>query len=67
MPILFPATNDNNYFRNKSIPTYGIIPVILSVEAMESVHNRNERISIENLKKGIKVFQEFIRKVNQAK
>jgi len=67
MPILFPATTDNNYFRNKSISTYGIMPVILSVETMESVHNKDERISIDNLEKGIKVFKEFISKVNQAK
>ena len=67
MPILFPATTDNNYFRNKNIATYGILPVILSVDAMESVHNKNERISVENLKKGIDVFQGFIKEVNQAK
>jgi len=67
MPILFPATTDNNYFRNKNISTYGILPIILSVEAMESVHNRNERLSVENLEKGVAVFKEFIKNVNQSK
>ena len=67
MPVLLPATTDNNYFRNKNINAYGIMPVVLSLEEMESVHNKDEHISITNLKRGIKVFKEFIYKVNQLK
>ncbi|NTW32050.1 MAG: M20/M25/M40 family metallo-hydrolase [Bacteroidetes bacterium] len=67
LPILFPATTDNNYFRNKNIDVYGIIPAVFSLEAMQSVHNTNERISIDNLNKGTEVFKEFISKVNLSK
>ncbi|HNW98122.1 MAG TPA: M20/M25/M40 family metallo-hydrolase [Bacteroidales bacterium] len=65
MPVLFPATTDNNYFRNKGINTYGIIPVYLSMQSIQSTHNKNEQISIEELYKGIEVFKSFISDINK--
>ncbi|HQH19532.1 MAG TPA: hypothetical protein PKZ43_08245, partial [Bacteroidales bacterium] len=65
-PMLFPATSDNNYFRKEGINTYGILPSILTIEQIESVHNNDEHISIEGLKKGIDVYIEFIRSVNES-
>ncbi|MFN5416349.1 MAG: M20/M25/M40 family metallo-hydrolase [Flavobacteriia bacterium] len=59
-PILFPASTDNNFFRQKNIPTYGIIPCVLSREALNGVHGTNEFILIKDLKKGIEVYKNFI-------
>lgn len=60
VPILFPATTDNNYFRVKNIPTYGILPVIFDQELIETVHSYNERIKINDLYKGSAVFTTLI-------
>ncbi len=60
IPIIVPASNDNNYFRAKGIPTYGILPLFLTYEEIASIHNVNERISIEGLEKGIKVYKNLI-------
>ncbi|NVO01631.1 MAG: M20/M25/M40 family metallo-hydrolase [Bacteroidetes bacterium] len=60
VPILFPATSDNNYFRDKGIPVFGLIPTILSKDLLETVHSSNERIRISDLENGIKVYSEFI-------
>ena len=60
IPILFPASSDNNYFRAKNIPVFGFIPTVVSKELLETVHSSNERIGISDLKKGIKVYTEFI-------
>lgn len=60
VPVLFPATTDNNFFRQKGIPVYGLIPSIVSLEMMESVHSNNERIGVDNLQKGIAVYGEFL-------
>ena len=57
VPILFPASTDNNYFRQKGIPTYGIVPARLNAELLESVHNNNERICLKDLDKGIEVYK----------
>lgn len=40
---------------------------LLSIDAMQSVHNKDERISIDKLNKGIEVFKEFIKKANSSK
>lgn len=59
-PIIFPAHNDNSFFREKGIPSYGLLPVILSLELVESIHNINERINIESLDHGIAIYQALI-------
>ncbi len=63
VPIMFPAYTDNNYFRNKGVPVYGIIPVHLPLELMESVHNTDERMPISGLLQGIEVYKSFLNKV----
>lgn len=62
IPILFPASTDNNYFRRKGIPVYGIIPSVLDTELFETVHSSNERIGVDNLHKGIAVYYEFLKR-----
>ncbi|MFH0866750.1 MAG: M20/M25/M40 family metallo-hydrolase [Bacteroidota bacterium] len=67
IPVLFPATTDNNYFRNKGVGAYGIMPALLSMESIQSVHNKDENLSIDQLNKGIEVFRGFISKINAMK
>jgi carboxypeptidase PM20D1 len=60
MPFLFPAYTDNNFFRSQGIPVYGIKPLSLSNELLESVHNTDERIPIKALEDGIEVYKHFL-------
>ncbi|WP_176956118.1 M20 family metallopeptidase [Catalinimonas alkaloidigena] len=60
MPILFPATTDNNYYRDKSIPTYGIVPALMTEELIASIHGPNERIATTSLKQGVQVFRKLL-------
>ncbi|MGV3629691.1 MAG: M20/M25/M40 family metallo-hydrolase [Bacteroidota bacterium] len=60
-PFLFPASTDNNYFRLANIPTYGIIPCVLSRASMEGVHGTNEYLPVKDLKKGIEAYGTFLR------
>ena len=59
-PFLFPASSDNNYFRQFGIPTYGLVPVVLSREDLQSIHGTNERIKIADFRKGCRVFGHFL-------
>ncbi len=59
-PILFPASNDNNFFRAKGIAAYGILPIPMTEEMIEGVHNVNERIKISVLVSGSEVYREFL-------
>lgn len=63
--ILAPASNDNNYFRAKGIPAYGILPVFMTIDQISSIHNINERMPIDLLEIGIEVHKNLINIVFQ--
>jgi carboxypeptidase PM20D1 len=60
-PILFPAHNDNVYFRKEGVPAYGLLPVLMKAELIESIHNVDERMPIEGLGQGSEVYKALIR------
>ena len=67
LPILAPASNDNNYFRQHNIPTYGILPVFLTVDLLETIHNVDERMPVDALEKGVATYRELIRIIIESK
>jgi acetylornithine deacetylase/succinyl-diaminopimelate desuccinylase-like protein len=67
VPILFPATSDNNYFRAKNIPVYGLIPAVLNEVSIQSIHSINERISLKELESGIYIYTKFLQNMMQQK
>ena len=60
IPVLFPATTDNSLFRGVNIPTYGLIPAILDLQSVQSVHNVNERLPLEALQQGIRIYTNLL-------
>lgn len=65
IPILFPASNDNAFFRTKGVESYGLLPVLLTDELLNSIHNSNERMPVSELEKGIEVYTIFLKTVLQ--
>ena len=63
IPILFPAFNDNNYFRAKGIPVFGILPIHMDLHSLESIHNIDERLSFESLETGTAVYSDFLYRI----
>jgi carboxypeptidase PM20D1 len=60
VPVLFPATTDNGFFREKGVPVYGLIPAMMDDETLSSIHGVNERISFDQLESGIKIYTNFL-------
>jgi acetylornithine deacetylase/succinyl-diaminopimelate desuccinylase-like protein len=60
VPILFPSTTDNIFFRNAGIPAFGLLPFITNKEEMGSVHGANEKIRLESMKIGIDILTHFL-------
>ncbi len=60
IPVLFPATTDNSYFRNANINSYGFLPFELTETMMESVHASNEKLPLKALNDGIKVYADLM-------
>lgn len=61
IPLLFPATTDNSYFRNVEVPSFGVLPFELNKEMVESVHANNEKIPVKAIDQGIKVYVELLK------
>jgi carboxypeptidase PM20D1 len=61
VPVLMPASNDNNYFRAVGVPSYGILPVLMQMEHILSIHNIDERIPIKALEEGVEVYYELLK------
>lgn len=66
VPILFPAYSDNSFFRQKGISVYGINPVHLSMEQLESIHSSNEHITFDQLEKGRLVYLTFLKNITST-
>lgn len=66
MPILFPASTDNNYFRRYGIPTYGITPAIFNRTDLESIHGINEFIRKRDFYAGIDIVAELLRNLEKT-
>jgi carboxypeptidase PM20D1 len=60
---LAPASNDNNYFRIKGAPVFGLTPIYMDKALLSSIHNSNERIPVRALHEGIAVYKDFLRRV----
>lgn len=60
VPMLFPATSDNSFFRGYNIPTYGLIPAVLDQGSIASVHNVDERLPVAGFEKGIRIYTNFL-------
>lgn len=61
IPLLFPATTDNSYFRNANVPAFGVLPFELNKEMVESVHANNEKIPVKAIEQGINVYVELLK------
>jgi len=62
-PFIMPGLSDSRFFRGRGVPCYGIIPARVDMEALASIHGVNERIAVEDLKKGVKFIYDLIRAV----
>lgn len=54
VPRMIAGFTDAHYFRDEGIVAYGFVPRWLPANETRGVHGTNERISIENLERGVK-------------
>ena len=53
---------DSQFFQEKGVDCYGIIPVMVSEEDIQTMHGIDERLSIENLGMGTKIVYKTVKK-----
>jgi acetylornithine deacetylase/succinyl-diaminopimelate desuccinylase-like protein len=54
VPWMTTGGTDSRVLRAKGVPSYGFVPVILDSGEIARVHGDDERLSVENLNRGIK-------------
>ena len=60
IPTLATGFTDSRYFRAIGIQSYGFIPWFLTEEEISTIHGIDERISLQNLKEGIRTLFEIV-------
>jgi acetylornithine deacetylase/succinyl-diaminopimelate desuccinylase-like protein len=63
VPVLAPlgrGFTDCHYFRERSIPCYGFVPMRASVRGDNLVHGIDERVSLDNLRFGVRMMHELV-------
>jgi len=59
-PYLSPGATDSRFFRAKGALCYGIIPFLVTEEEIDTVHGKNERLSLPELKRGEQILYDLI-------
>jgi acetylornithine deacetylase/succinyl-diaminopimelate desuccinylase-like protein len=65
-PSLFVAGTDGRYFRQRGVPSYGLVPCIFTAEDLKGYHGIDERLSLENLTLGTKIILDLTARLATA-
>lgn len=61
LPYMTTGATDLRYFRALGIPSYGFFPIVLTKDEIIRMHGLNERISLENIRRGYEGSKSIIR------
>jgi acetylornithine deacetylase/succinyl-diaminopimelate desuccinylase-like protein len=63
VPTPIPYGTDSNAFRHRGAKSYGILPIVLSASIVSSMHSDSERLPVDQIESGIRIFYEAVREV----
>jgi acetylornithine deacetylase/succinyl-diaminopimelate desuccinylase-like protein len=59
-PMILVAFTDNWVFRRCGLHGYGFSPFILEEDELQRIHGNDERISLENVREGVRAYAELL-------
>ena len=62
-PAVQTGFTDSHFFRDLGIASYGYYPYLIPLSDVSGVHGNNERISVENLRRGAPILLEIVEAV----
>ena len=65
-PEMTSGFTDSRIYRKRGIEAYGFVPCLVAPEELAGIHGHNERISVENLRLGMQVLYEIVRRMCTA-
>jgi acetylornithine deacetylase/succinyl-diaminopimelate desuccinylase-like protein len=66
VPEMTSGFTDSRIYRVRGIPAYGFVPCLVRPEELAGVHGHNERISIDNLRLGLQILYDVVRRLVAA-
>ncbi len=60
VPMQTPGGTDSAFFRQKGVPSYGLMPIVIDQGELNRMHGIDERISLDNLLLGTQVVYEVL-------
>lgn len=63
VPSVLGGFTDSHFLRDLGITAYGFTPVVIPFEDEGTIHGNNERISVENVRRGVTMMLEIARRV----
>jgi Acetylornithine deacetylase/Succinyl-diaminopimelate desuccinylase and related deacylases len=60
VPYLSPGGTDNRFFRKKGVVSYGLIPLLLDSKDLAGLHGKDERIKVDQLKRGARILYDLV-------
>ena len=63
VPMQTPGGTDSRFFRQRGVPAYGLIPIAIDQGELNRMHGIDERISLDNLRLGIRVVHDVLSEV----
>jgi acetylornithine deacetylase/succinyl-diaminopimelate desuccinylase-like protein len=63
VPSVIPGFTDSHYFRERGVASYGFVPFELPQDEAKTIHGNNERVSLENLRRGTALLVALLRAV----
>ncbi len=61
IPSVSGGFTDSHFFRDLGIVSYGYSPFVLKVSERHGIHGNNERISVENIRRGTRIMIDLLR------
>jgi acetylornithine deacetylase/succinyl-diaminopimelate desuccinylase-like protein len=65
-PMILVAFTDNWVFRRCGLHGYGFSPFIIEEDELQKIHGNDERISLENVREGVRAYAELLLNVAGA-
>ncbi|MGI9343506.1 MAG: M20/M25/M40 family metallo-hydrolase [Gammaproteobacteria bacterium] len=63
VPTISTGFTDSHYLRERGIASYGFAPFIIPLADISGYHGNNERISVENIDRGVEILLEIVTQV----
>ena len=62
-PSICVGGTDARFFRQRGVPSYGLVPCMFTAEDMKGYHGIDERLSVENLRLGTRIILDLTARV----